>query len=307
MNYQSPRANLENSIHSTPVQTLQLTGGLGNQMFQYIAMKALQKNIGFKLRLDGRTVKRVSGNLPDLFAFVLDEEIHTKINLFTKTTESIDRLFWKSGLSRDVTGKYQSEHLGFDRLEILSNRGYKVRGFFQTLHYCQLLPKLELMRYFTLKKESPIFQDMKSKIDSKNSVALHIRRGDYRNYSNDFGMLGVNYYEDAITKIQGQYVDPVIWVFSDEEQEARLILKKFQDENLHFVDASILSAPETLVLMASCQALVIANSTFSWWAAYLSNSEKVIAPRPWYKRESEWLYADNLIPTHWDLQDATWE
>ena len=135
------------------------------------------------------------------------------------------------------------------------------------------------------------------------SVSLHMRRGDYTLAAEGNIALPLDYYHRAIDLIRRQFVDPVFFIFSDDIEFARKTLpagirKVFVEGNDDF------SSHEDLRLMAACQHHIIANSSFSWWGAWLNpNSEKVVvAPRHWLL-SPESAYA-NLLPPAWHALDS---
>ncbi len=140
-----------------------------------------------------------------------------------------------------------------------------------------------------------------AQIESTNAVSLHIRRGDYVKVkeTNDFhGVCSIAYYETAIELITNKINDPVFYIFSDDMDWVK---KNFNIRQNHvFVDANDAATNyEDMRLMSLCKHNIIANSSFSWWGAWLnpSSSKTVIAPKKWMKDPS--IETIDLIPGNW--------
>ncbi|RYF47825.1 MAG: alpha-1,2-fucosyltransferase, partial [Cytophagaceae bacterium] len=133
-------------------------------------------------------------------------------------------------------------------------------------------------------------------------VSIHIRRGDYVNhpeFSKTFGFVGLDYYKQALQQLNDHYEDTQLYVFSDDHA--------WVHENLPLPDNTVFvqnTGPNgdvaDLVLMSQCRHHIIANSSFSWWGAWLNpHSDKlVITPRKWYKQQPTWNTKD-LLPSTW--------
>jgi hypothetical protein len=172
-------------------------------------------------------------------------------------------------------------------------------GYYQTEKYFADLRE-ELLEDFSLNVELGFKNEkMLEKIKNCESISLHIRRGDYLKRIDTYGTCSIEYYKNAIERIlkNANLQAPVIFVFSDDY--------KWVKENLKFpyetIYADINSSDKgyfDLELMKNCKHNVIANSSFSWWGAWLNeNPDKiVVAPKPWFK----YLKTDgDLIPENW--------
>jgi len=128
------------------------------------------------------------------------------------------------------------------------------------------------------------------------SVAIHVRRGDYTSnaYSASFGTLADSYYKTAIERINAGAQQPVFFVFSDDIEWCR---NNLQLHNAIFIEHNKgVDSYKDLVLMSHCRHNIIANSTFSWWGAWLNqNPQKIIiAPRIWFGK----TYYDGIQPVY---------
>jgi hypothetical protein len=140
------------------------------------------------------------------------------------------------------------------------------------------------------------------KIQDCNSVSLHIRRGDYisiQKNASKFIALDIQYYENAIKKISSLISNPIFFVFSDDVDWVKQNLKS--EFETHYISNNNTKTTSyiDMQLMSMCQHNIIANSTFSWWAAWLnSNTNKiVISPSKWFQHFD--VNMDDILPDTW--------
>jgi hypothetical protein len=133
-----------------------------------------------------------------------------------------------------------------------------------------------------------------------------VRRGDYKNYKDNFGLLSPRYYQSVIRDLQFLSKDSEIWLFSDEPGQSMAELTKSGIEIRKVVSPLEISSSETLKLMSLSKRLITANSTFSWWAGALGQEIEVITPQPWFRRQDNWLNEKELVPNHWIRFPAEW-
>jgi hypothetical protein len=136
-------------------------------------------------------------------------------------------------------------------------------------------------------------------IKNKNSVAIHIRRGDYLNNPKAryfHGILGEDYYKKSISYIKKRVNNPFYFIFSDDVELVKKTFFFFNKKNYIFIDTK--SSIDDLHLMSNCKHFIIANSTFSWWGAWLSkNKHKIIcAPKRWVRAK---ISTPDIIPESW--------
>ena len=136
-------------------------------------------------------------------------------------------------------------------------------------------------------------------IKNKNSVAIHIRRGDYFNNSkarNYHGILGEDYYKKSITYVKKKVKSPNFFIFSDDIELVKKTLPCFNNKKFIFIDTK--SSINDLYLMCNCRHFIIANSTFGWWGAWLSkNKHKIVcAPKRWVRAR---ISTPDIIPENW--------
>ncbi len=137
------------------------------------------------------------------------------------------------------------------------------------------------------------------------NIGLHVRRGDYVSEIGNLGLLDSRYYSSALSKL-GVASDDVVWVFSDSPDAAKDLLKDFVAlSNFNFLNPPFESEPaESLYLMSQMSSMVIANSSFSWWAASLGKEKSVvIAPSPWFRSLEE---PSGILCPSWTPNQSSW-
>lgn len=291
-----------------------LQGGLGNQLFQYVAGIYFSQITEISVTLDDRHIYQRNGtNKTDLYDFILtDKNMNYKMtNKACKVLQqNIDKILSKvpfanliySNLSKTI----RPQNDGFDsEFAINSPNGKTVSGFFQSWRYCDAILNTSFDLKINLKSESTWLAKMKNEILMKKPIGIHIRRGDYVQLAETFGLLTPEYYTSVLRKLNFDLEKKEIWVFSDSFKDAEMTLKDV-DGKLKFIYESESTSPaEVMVLMSMCETLIIANSTFSWWAAKLASSKcTVIAPNPWFKNHP---VPHELIPPYWREFDADFE
>jgi hypothetical protein len=145
---------------------------------------------------------------------------------------------------------------------------------------------------------------MLQRIRAENPLVIHIRSGDYLQLSKTFGVLDQGFYLRAIKQLEMSKNAP-IWVFSDDPKHARELLSDSVFADAFFViPPREASASESLLLMSVATKIVIANSTFSWWAAKIGQeSKEVFVPCPWFRN---YPIPNDLIPNNWHEIQSSW-
>ena len=271
-----------------------IIGGLGNQLFQYAAGRAVALKHNTRLRLDLSGFPRYPRPyLLDHFRIEAREASPAELQLATGggTVGTPLRRIVENGPSFHPEILESGPHLF-------------LQGYWQSPRYfepvaAQIRADLRLRQPL-----SPAALAISSSLAEPGSVALHIRRGDYVNHpgaNQVHGVTGLDYYHRAMATIEERIESPRYFVFSDDLPWAKQHLHSRHP--LHFVDPHD-SAPaptrdyEDLILMAQCHHQIIANSTFSWWAAWLNPrpDKQVIAPLRWFAGKPE---PEGLIPPEW--------
>lgn len=287
-----------------------LMGGLGNQMFQYAAGRglALQRGVELVISTSALSLKRRNETLRK---YELDN-----FRVFAKRCHAAQErelvLACRLGrFSRLLTPwNVQAERAAkFDPLLLESPDGTVLRGYWQTERYFEHCRQSVARELTPVEPLPPAHEAWRQRMLSGPSVSVHVRRGDYVTMASAAsfqGALPMTYYQAAIARIQQIESAPVCYVFSDDPAWCKLNLA-FSECEMHHVSAELASSgTQDLVLMRSCSHHIIANSSFSWWAAWLSGIDKgnggaVIAPRQWFAGAAGRVGAANRFPSHWEL------
>lgn len=291
---------------------IKFQGGLGNQMFQYAFMKTLERLLNEKMYIDLTEYKMSKcHNGFELFnVFQLKDEnlnINSEYSVLKKFILKLKRSlnkrckkFFKNGIKiEEDTNKI----LNFENIkkETKKHSDIEFIGYWQSEEYFIHI-KDEILEIFTFKnKLDKENEDILEKIKNSNSVSLHIRRGDYLKYSDIYVIQDKNYYVSSIEKIKEKIENPTFFIFSDDIDWCKNNLVDILGENYYFVDNNKDEKSYIdMQLMSNCKHNIIANSSFSWWGAWLNRNEDkmVIAPKKWYK-EGFHVSTKHLIPKKW--------
>jgi hypothetical protein len=288
-----------------------IEGGLGNQMFQYAAARALAKRLRAHVVLDCTLPQ------PRQRRFVLDRypicatvtrngplkvpthHFRLRGTLGRRITDDFHRLVPRYV---SVDGKRfkvfeEQAWFAFDpRFETLAGSTYLI-GWWQSYRYFESIADAVRSEFRSPVTPSASNQRWRERIRQTNSVCLHVRRGDYLEPAafELFGICQPAYYANAIHQMRERVDNPVFFVFSDDLTWCR---ENLAANDVVFVDANPCEeAVDELHLMAACRHQIIANSSFSWWAAWLAQhpTQVVIAPYPWFTRKP----APDLLPERW--------
>lgn len=302
---------------------LYLTGGLGNQLFQYAALQSVPLKSS-KLVIANHGHPRLnSAGYPEITS-ILGEKIKFE-ELVSFSVVLVEKII---GLNLRLSVEKSSglNQIAKSFLRLISNVALSVlcREFVRIILDVKVKPSLLfrkslLVGYFQVANyaevmsgivsEIPVTQNsdlhaLISKAKEVNPLIIHLRRGDYAS-EKDFGMLDIGYYQNAFSafmKSTESSTCKAIWIFSDEIDYARKALELDTELDHEWFSDIGGSASTTLMAMSLGSSFIIANSTFSWWAAQLSrNSPAVYYPRKWFKNldfnkalfPSGWISIDN--------------
>lgn len=270
-----------------------ISGGLGNQMFQYAIAKAIAKRNDDSFKLDISFYPKQTLRKYELSFFKIEENIATEKECIKLRNKEgfIYKIRKKFGfkIKRPDSYTFEENITTFDK-KIWNKKGdIYLDGFWQNEEYFKDI-RDEILQDFTLKND--ISNEAKKYLeDIKNSqsVSIHIRRGDYvqNTHTNSVhGTCDLEYYKKAINYIEQNVEKPNFYIFSDDIAWCK---ENFDFlENKAFVDDTK-SAFDDLELMKNCKHNIIANSTFSWWGAWLNTNDKkiVVAPSVWFITNSK--------------------
>ena len=277
---------------------VRLIGGLGNQMFQYAAGRALAERLGTELLLDTRDFEHYS---------LYDYGLH-KFAIGTTAASPVQLARWPSWIRRGSrllrrigihTRWYAEIQFEYDAVWESIPDGTMIDGYFQSERYFSGIAeslRVEFVPVALLSQQNAHYAELARGCES---VALHVRRGDYVTNLNALKVHGVcspDYFETAITYMRERLENPRFFVFSNDMAWARENLKL--GDNAVFVTGNEKYPEIDIHLMAQCRHHIIANSSFSWWGAWLnpSKSKIVIAPERWFAKPMD---TSDLIPRQW--------
>jgi hypothetical protein len=287
--------------------TTKVVGGIGNQLFCYFAGYYLAKKLGCQLKVDvsdirnKRSVHDVSIEVLELPGEFFASSSNSVQHFLSRVRNKINKAI---PILRKSKNFFISNEIGFDPLLDDINFPASIRGYFQSYRYFKAFSQVETKT--SLKNPSSWYLLMEKTLFDKKFTSLHIRRGDYLNYSDTYGLLSAQYYEEAIRNLSHQNELHQLHVFSDDIDAAREILKQIVPSDTVWISPPGESNPvESLMLMSLARSNIIANSTYSWWGATLNREKSaVIAPKKWFRSmpDPEFLY-----PPEWELIESHWE
>ena len=303
-----------------------LTGGLGNQLFQLAA--ALHYAGSRRIELDVHTAeprKNKSGKA-EILSLDLPPQIHIleknegtfvrKVFGFNLRSGYLPRKFEKEVMFKAIRRLAStialgvalrrfhqiivSNNLGDDRKINGSDRNEIIIGYFQTYKFASEVINIKEKLFGQFNNQN--FQEYKSLAVVEKPLLVHVRLGDYQ-LEEQFGILTSEYYKAAIEHAWKKGEFNRIWLFSDQPVEALHRIPQKYIDKIRLIEDYGLDSVETLQIMSLCQGYVIANSSFSWWAAMFSDFKDpiVITPKPWFIELPEPM---DLIPPYWDRFDG---
>ncbi|MGC8823991.1 MAG: alpha-1,2-fucosyltransferase [Bacteroidales bacterium] len=285
---------------------VELKGGLGNQLFQCAVGRYLSYMHNTELFLDLSFLQ--SHQTSSGYFTPRNYELHIFPNLYAKIIDPIHikKYYIKpNNLKEKIIGKirrtldglnviYEANELNSSNMLKYGHNCYLI-GYWQNEKYFKPIENLlrnELTPQIAL---SPEQQELLNRVQNTESVAVHIRRGDYLKLTNHYTLLDWDYYWKAIQTLTEIVKNPFFYFFTEDTQWIKDMLFNFKYEHMIM---PVQTTGIDFMLMSNCKHQIIANSTFSWWAAYLNSNanQKVVAPKKWYVSKEE-----NPSLTQWIL------
>jgi hypothetical protein len=269
-----------------------LSGGLGNQMFQYAAGATLASKLKTENYLDLSWFDLIKGRADvaqrtyelDQFG-IIPLELGLKQRAILRVRSPIVFAEKKQGYNPDLW------HLEGNVL---------LDGYWQSYKYLED-NRDKILRIFSFPEViSDKNRRLLEHIKTVGSISLHIRRGDYvhiKKTNKIHGLLSLEYYHQAVDLLLKNIRNPHIFIFSDDLVWAKNNLKL--NMPITFVSNQLDRGVEDMRLMAACKYNIVANSSFSWWGAWLNQSpdKRIIAPKHWFRTAD--LKNPDLIPDKW--------
>ncbi len=305
-----------------------ILGRLGNQMFQYAYCKAIIETVGGSLAFSFDKVQRQKEidkaaegfedslrffNVDEYEVFEGDARDHycNRLQLFLfRLIHYVRRNFFKNKsfsilLSRIGLYHYNDKYYDFNKDVIYIKKKSIFRKLIICYDFLEVPTIFNSIRPILQKDFTPKYPPIDNNkglykiIDTTNSVCVSIRRGDFLNsqYADNFYICDETYIRKAIEKVKELIDNPVLIFFSD---DIRWVEKNIKSDLPSYYESGDDPIWEKMRLMYSCKHFIISNSTFSWWAQYLSrNDEKiVISPDHWTNdknKDAKHLISDDFI------------
>lgn len=287
---------------------IKLQGGLGNQMFQYAFASILAKYNKTNVHIDYRffeLTEKKPGFTPRIF------ELGVFCNKIAKaSSSSINSFYFLSKFSKfkkKIGLNYPKiyNELSFEfqpEIQTLKAPVY-LNGYFQSYKY--LIGHEDFIRKvfsFPVNNLDKINEELLSIIKTSNSIAIHVRRGDYvmdEITSEYHGSCSLNYYNEAINLLASKKNDFTLFFFSDDSEWVKEHFNELPFTKIIIDHNKGDNSWKDMMLMSKCKHNIIANSSFSWWAAWLNTNplKQIIAPKEWFKTKE--LNTKTLLPEEW--------
>jgi hypothetical protein len=287
------------------MKIVRFKGGLGNQMFQYAFYEAIRRKYPtdiVSIDLSPYLIFHDHNGfeLNNVFSIDLHAPQKNDVEKLVDENVKLNHKFRRLILGRKKT-HYIEKEISFnpDVFNIYHDILYD--GYWQSWKYFTHLNIKEIFQFSNF--VNPQNQELAKQIKESNSISIHIRRGDYYSNPNVKKVLGnicnITYYQKAMAYIEKSVQNPMYFIFSDTPEWVesnfplckRIIISHNHRENSH----------RDMQLMSLCKHNIIANSSFSWWAAYLNNDVKkiVIAPKNWFNESTVKYKIEDIIPENW--------
>lgn len=285
-----------------PPITVSLVGGLGNQLFTYYAGAALAHFRGVGLTVDATWAAHgASIQSFQLEGRWISPQVPALRPIWGRSSVPYRALMKGARASAYLRKRlrlYDSPEVGHDPELMQQPPGARIRGYFQSWRLVAEAIARGSPRSPRLRSESAWLRRMRQEADRQRPVMVHVRRGDYA--ASGFGLLGDSYYERALWELRALGLKGPVWVFSDEPERIPEQLR---------ASCQVVSSPagdaEDMVLMSHGAGNVIANSTFSWWGAWMNSSNVPVAyPTPWFRSGPP---ITGLTPPWWTAVESGWE
>lgn len=293
--------------------TFQLVGGFGNQLYGYFAGMHSELSLCTPCEFDKSMLPKDVGYYGEI------EKAFDLSHTFIDTRNSQGQWSWmlsrlklrllQTGVLRNyLRERFRCDHshgIGFDsQFKVLEGK-FIARGYFQTYRYFEAVSRSSTYAPLTLRSPSKWFLGLVEIAKVEKPTIVHIRRGDYLLHNDEIGVLGPQYYEEALRQLEQNEVLGPIWVLSDDIVDAKKNFSTVMGEGATWISPPIgTSAAESLMLISKAQSVVIANSTFSWWGAILGpTNRKIVAPSKWFKNSEDPI---DLVPPDWLRSESYW-
>jgi len=269
-----------------------LAGGLGNQLFQWATGYSLSQRLNAPLTLDGSEIERFDKSLSPR-KFELD---YFSISGGESCSGILGKaLRWASQIGISAEEEFRESGFQYDPKIESAQPGTRLVGYFQSWRYFDNYESeiREILAAGATPK--PDSHELRQKLERKSWIGVHVRRGDYLNFPEVFSSLDSGYYSRALDQLDVGGTDEIV-VFSENADDA----KELVPQGTIFADSTEVSHPgDVVMLLANAKHVVGANSSLSWWGAYLNDQRgaKRVFPSRWFGPKG-WPTND-LLPKKW--------
>ncbi|SKB26520.1 alpha-1,2-fucosyltransferase [Malaciobacter marinus] len=257
-----------------------ITGGLGNQMFQYAIAKsiAVKNSDIFKLDITAYETYKLFDYRLNIFNITENIANYDEILNLRGNDNKIFKVLKKLGLYNKPTYYKEKERTIFDK-NVFNYKNIYLDGYWQNEKYFIDIRDI-LLKELTPKEDiSEIAKEYLKNIQNTQSISLHVRRGDYLKHP-EIGVLDLEYYKKSYEYITREIENPIFYIFSND--------LAWCEENFDFIQNKVFvkdtkTEIDDLILMKSCKHNIVANSSFSWWGGWLNENinKIIIAPKQW--------------------------
>jgi hypothetical protein len=301
---------------TAPPITMSLMGGLGNQLFQLATGLEVAERAGAPLQLDlswfDQSLRRAPDGLvlrPYELEGIADDipkvrPPESRVREFFR--HSRDLLVRRSGrlVNRLPVPLLAESGSDFNPCVLKAAPGTHLWGYFSSWRYFPTVADSVRLRVLKSPRISTWAHQLAAEATSSAAVALHVRRGDYLTLASTYGHVSREYYQRALAAIRAMGQSGPIWLFSDDPRGAVQALEGVAIARVIDPPPEA-SSVDSMLVMSSASTLIVANSTYSWWAAFLQDADNrpVIAPRPMWA-SSDTADPRDLLPPTWLTLDA---
>lgn len=300
-----------------------IAGGLGNQLFQIAAAIDMSNNARIELHDLLDNCRLNSNGYPESASFILPSNVNISKKNYGRIVPRVVSALISLGLKTGSNNKrkslkkfasYPSSLILFFKLKkfvfpvILNGVGYDEEytdksfqmpiGYMQSYQWHKNSKTKEIMMAIKPVEDDSRIEKYKILASTEKPIIIHYRFGDY--VGNDsFGRPHESYYSESLESISQTFADMKIWVFSDDIAKAKLEFPDAYKSAVRWIEDLDDTVSGTFEVMRLGHAYVIANSTFSWWAAYLSHQQttEVYVPKPWFRNMTDPL---QMCPVTWN-------
>lgn len=266
------------------MKVIKLIGGLGNQMFQYALYKAFESR-GEEIYLDDNTYFKHE-NCPPHSVFHLDifdvKYKSVRCNLVYSLKLLIENYLNRYGIGIKIVNTYKEKAVSSYDSSVFNTSSSYIVGYWQTSKYFENISEVIKQAFTYNGPWTDTNSAYRDEMTSCESVCVHIRRGDYLKAADIYGGICTeDYYRKSIKFIKDKVENPRFFVFSNDLDWCKTFFEN--EDNTVFVEGNdVAHSYMDMILMTYCKHHIVANSSFSWWGAWLSKEDGItVAPGKW--------------------------